>query len=158
MGCLLAWHSSARKGTASRAPETSAPGHLSSGGGTPSKYYVGAFNGGKKVHFSAISLRVPQSLCGRHRQGRRLEGAEQFCGPGRTTPLVPPPALFNLDLRRFRQARWLDPRLPCSDVGLSRGARQGWENASSYFTLDMFIAGNFHIYGQDRSSCFLVEY
>lgn len=107
MGCLLAWHSSARKGTASRAPGTSAPGHLSSGGGTPSKYYVGAFNGGKKVHFSAVSLRVPQSLCGRHRQGRRLEGAEQFCGPGRTTPLVPPPALFNLDLRRFRQARWL---------------------------------------------------
>lgn len=109
MGCLWAWQSSARKRTASRVPGTSAPGHLSSGGETPSKYCVGAFNWGKKGHFSAINLRVPQSLCRRHPQGKRLEGAEQFVALGerRTTPLAPPPTLFNLDLSRSHQARWL---------------------------------------------------
>lgn len=52
------------------------------------------------------------------------------------------------------------PHLPCSDVGPSCGTWlwQGWENASSYFTLGMVIAGSFQICGQDRSSCFLVKY
>lgn len=35
---------------------------------------------------------------------------------------------------------------------------EGWENALSYFTLDIFIIRNFQICGKDRSGCFLGKY
>lgn len=38
------------------------------------------------------------------------------------------------------------------------GLMEGWENALSYFTLDIFIIRNFQICGKDRLGCFLGKY
>lgn len=35
---------------------------------------------------------------------------------------------------------------------------EGWENALSYFTLDIFIIRNFQICGKERLGCFLGKY
>lgn len=87
---------SARKRTASRAPGTSAPGHLSSGGGTPSKYMqvllLGARKGFSEPSTSSSSEPLQEALAPAL-AGEEAGRSRAACGPGETAPLAPLPTV-----------------------------------------------------------------